>query len=574
MPNINDRIGSQNVIRVLSNASAPPTRIVNLNDIDTALKTKDGVLLVWNLSDEKFYMTDTIDSSSLIATGIVTFSNTTQSTSTTTGGVIFSGGVGIAKDLNVGGNARVVGVVTFGTGTIVVNGDSNIITVGTGVTISSSDGITAPSLNILGPLTAQSLNISGVSTLASAGGITTTGGNLFVNNDLTVGQNLKVDGTSEFIGIVTFRGGTINLGDAVSDDINIGGEFISDLNPSDDASYDLGITTQRWRNARFSGLVTTTDLFVSGVSTFIGDTNIDGNVDVDGNLVIDDLEVSGISTFSSDIDINASIDVDGLSELDELNVSGLSTFASDVDVNASVDISSNLIVDGLSDLDELNVAGLSTFASNLDINASVDISSNLVVNGNLQTVGVTTLASSGGITTTGGNLFVNNDLTVGQNLKVDGTSEFIGIVTFRGGTINLGDQDTDDINIGGEFVSDLNPSDDASYDLGIVGKRWKDARFSGLVTSTNLYVSGISTFEGNQFTTGNVSITGFATVTDGLFYEVGDFDGPNGVAYFDDTGKLIGAASTESGISTSNYVLTTNASGIPVWTDTIDGGQF
>ena len=574
MPNINDRIGSQNVIRVLSNASAPPTRIVNLNDIDITLKTKDGVLLVWNLSDEKFYMTDTIDSSSLIATGIVTFSNTTQSTSTTTGGVIFSGGVGIAKDLNVGGNAKVVGVVTFGTGTIVVNGDSNIITVGTGITISSSEGITAPSLNILGPLTAQSLNISGVSTLASAGGITTTGGNLFVNNDLTVGQNLKVDGTSEFIGIVTFRGGTINLGDAVSDDINIGGEFISDLNPSDDASYDLGITTQRWRNARFSGLVTTTDLFVSGVSTFIGDTNIDGNVDVDGNLVIDDLLVSGISTFSSDIDINASIDVDGLSELDELNVSGLSTFASDVDVNASVDISSNLIVDGLSDLDELNVAGLSTFASNLDINASVDISSNLVVNGNLQTVGVTTLASSGGITTTGGNLFVNNDLTVGQNLKVDGTSEFIGIVTFRGGTINLGDQDTDDINIGGEFVSDLNPSDDASYDLGIVGKRWKDARFSGLVTSTNLYVSGISTFEGNQFTTGNVSITGFATVTDGLFYEVGDFDGPNGVAYFDDTGKLIGAASTESGISTSNYVLTTNASGIPVWTDTIDGGQF
>ena len=574
MPNINDRIGSQNVIRVLSNASAPPTRIVNLNDIDTALKTKDGVLLVWNLSDEKFYMTDTIDSSSLIATGIVTFSNTTQSTSTTTGGVIFSGGVGIAKNLNVGGDAKIVGVVTFGTGTIIVDGDSNLINVGTGVTISSSEGITAPALNILGPLKAQSLNISGVSTLASAGGITTTGGNLFVNNDLTVGQNLKVDGTSEFIGVVTFRGGTINLGDAVSDDINIGGEFVSDLNPSDDASYDLGITTQRWRNARFSGLVTTTDLFVSGVSTFIGDANIDGNVDVDGNLVIDDLEVSGISTFSSDIDINASIDVDGLSELDELNVSGLSTFASNVDVNASVDISSDLIVDGLSDLDELNVAGLSTFASDLDINASVDVSSNLVVNGNLQTVGVTTLASSGGITTTGGNLFVNNDLTVGQNFKVDGTSEFIGIVTFRGGTINLGDQDTDDINIGGEFVSDLNPSDDASYDLGIVDKRWRDARFSGLITSTNLYVSGISTFEGNQFTTGNVSITGFATVTDGLFYEVGDFDGPNGVAYFDDTGKLIGAASTESGISTSNYVLTTNASGIPVWTDAIDGGLF
>jgi len=73
MPSINDRIGSQNVIRVLSNASAAPTRIINLTDVESSLKTRDGMLLVWNLEDEKFYMTDTIDSSSLIATGIVTF---------------------------------------------------------------------------------------------------------------------------------------------------------------------------------------------------------------------------------------------------------------------------------------------------------------------------------------------------------------------------------------------------------------------------------------------------------------------------------------------------------------------
>ena len=446
MPSINDRIGSQNVIRVLSNASAAPTRIINLTDVESTLKTRDGMLLVWNLEDEKFYMTDTIDSSSLIATGIVTFSNTTQSSSTTTGAVIVSGGVGIAKNLNVGGNANIVGVVTFGTGAIVVDGTNNIITVGSGVTISSSDGITAPSINVLGPLTAQSLSISGVSTLASAGGITTTGGSLFVNNNLTIGQNLKVDGTSEFIGVATFRGGTINLGDANSDDINVGGEFISDLNPNDDASYDLGIDGKRWRTGRFSGLVTTTDLFVSGLSTFLGSVNIDGPIDISGDV----------------------------------------------------------------EIDNLNVSGLSTFGSNVDINASVDISSNLVVNNNFQSVGVTTLASAGGITTTGGELYVDTDLTVGRNLKVDGNSEIVGV----------------------------------------------------------------STFTGNQFTTGNVSITGFVTVTEGLYYDVGDFDGPNGVSYFDDSGKLIGAASTESGISTSNYVLTTNASGTPVWTSTIDGGEY
>ena len=100
MPNINDRIGSQNVIRVLSNASAPPSRLVNLTDVNSALKAKDGLLLVWNASDEVFYMTDTIDSSTLTISGIVTFSNTAQSTSTTTGTVIVSGGVGVAKNLN------------------------------------------------------------------------------------------------------------------------------------------------------------------------------------------------------------------------------------------------------------------------------------------------------------------------------------------------------------------------------------------------------------------------------------------------------------------------------------------
>ena len=40
MPNINDRIGSQNVIRVLSNASAPPTRLVNLTDVDSTRKNE------------------------------------------------------------------------------------------------------------------------------------------------------------------------------------------------------------------------------------------------------------------------------------------------------------------------------------------------------------------------------------------------------------------------------------------------------------------------------------------------------------------------------------------------------
>ena len=48
-----------------------------------------------------------------------------------------------------------------------------------------------------------------------------------------------------------------------------------------------------------------------------------------------------------------------------------------------------------------------------------------------------------------------------------------------------------------------------------------------------------------------------------------------GSAYFDTNGKLISTNSPEIGTaSTSNLILTTNASNVPVWTDTLDGGTF
>ena len=542
MPNINDRIGSQNVIRVLSNASAPPTRLVNLSDVDSTLKTRDGMILVWDLSTETFYMTDTIDSSTLVATGIVTFSNTTNSSSTTTGALIISGGVGIDKNINVGGNAN-------------IGGDLSI----TGLSTFSENVDINANADILYSLTVNSTFKSvGVTTLASNGGITTTGGNLFVE------KNLYVKGTSEFIGVATFRGGTINLGDSTGDDINVGGEFISDLNPNNDATYDIGIDSKRWRNGRFSGLVTTNNLYVSGVSTFVGDVNFDGDIDIDGHLEVDNLRVSGFSTFLSQVDVNASLDIQR-----NFAVAGISTFGDDLNINASVDIQNDLVVN-----DDLRIIGVSTFESNVDINNSVDISDNLVINGTLESVGITTLASSGGTTELGGDLYVTKNATVNQNLKVNGTSEFIGVATFRGGTIRLGDANTDDINVGGEFISNLTPNDDATYDLGIDSKRWSNARLSGLLTTNNLYVSGVSTFTNDLDISGDLRITGFASVTEGLYYDLGDYDGPNGVAYFDNTGKLIGAASTENALTESYFVLTTNSVGIPTWTSVIDGGVF
>ena len=72
----------------------------------------------------------------VLVTGISTFENTTESTSSTTGALIVSGGVGIAKSLNVGGNLSVAGTITYDD---VTNIDSvGIITAQSGVSIADS----------------------------------------------------------------------------------------------------------------------------------------------------------------------------------------------------------------------------------------------------------------------------------------------------------------------------------------------------------------------------------------------------------------------------------------------------
>ena len=76
--------------------------------------------------------------------------------------------------------------------------------------------------------------------------------------------------------------------------------------------------------------------------------------------------------------------------------------------------------------------------------------------------------------------------------------------------------------------------------------------------------------------TGNVlsGTKGFLDIK-GIYFQNGDYStAGNGVLYFDTQGKMVGAAGTTAGITTSNFILTTDASGIPKWTTTIDGGQF
>ncbi len=270
MPSINDRIGSQNVIRVLSNASAPPSSVISLNDVDSTLKTRDGMILVWDLDQSKFFMTDQLDSTTLSIAGIVTFSNTTNSSAPTNGALVINGGIGIAKQVHIGESVSVAGIATF----------------------SSNVDINA-AVDILNGVTAQSTFKSvGVTTLASSGGITTTGGDLYVAGDLNVNGDLVYDEASarnwNISGIATV--GTL---------LNVSGNTnLTKVNVSGISTF-VGVSTFK------------SDLYVDGNLNVIGD--IVGSVS--GNVIGRNLNISGIATIGTLLDLNGN-----------LNVSGVSTF--------------------------------------------------------------------------------------------------------------------------------------------------------------------------------------------------------------------------------------------------------
>jgi hypothetical protein len=115
----------------------------------------------------------------------------------------------------------------------------------------------------------------------------------------------------------------------------------------------------------------------------------------------------------------------------------------------------------------------------------------------------------------------------------------------------------------------------------------------GIASVTSLNVSGLSTFVGvatfknnvfiegdlyvgddlvfDEFRARNGNITGILTVGQSFYYPAGQ---PYGVAYFDSNDRLVSTGTTSSAISETNYILTTDNSGIPTWSSVIDGGTY
>ena len=387
---------------------------------NTLLKNDGTGSLSWSASIDNLTLTNTtltgittVNGTSLDVnvdsdlSGVVTISNTTQSTDKDTGALVVEGGAGIEKNLSVGG-------------------------------------------------------------------ATTITGNLFVG------------GTSEFIGVATFRGGTINLGDANTDDINVGGEFISDLLANDDDSYDIGRgPDKRWRHANFSGIGTfATGAVVDAVQIGIaGNSEIDtsaGDLTLDsagGHVIVDDhLSVTGLSTFTGEADFNGGATIDniqiGITGDNEIDTSsGNLTIDSaggtvTVDDNLTVTTGNDLVVTDLTNTRVLLAGASSEITDSADLTFTGNVLT--VVN----TIDVTTLEATNlkakdgttSITISDGTgaVGIATNLTVTGNLTVLGAQTEVNTETLlvEDSLIEVGL-----INSGGSLVP---PTSDANIDVGVI----------------------------------------------------------------------------------------------------------
>jgi hypothetical protein len=409
--------------------------------------------------------------------GTVTFENTTDSTTKDNGSVVFDGGIGIEKSVNIGGNLQVsgistfVGEVTFKGGTINI-GDQTTDDIFVGGEFASNLGPSTTNTYDIGDFFKSWRNIFVQSVYAT--GISTIGGFLDANGGLDVQgatdlDDLRVSGISTF---------SSNL------DINAGMEVDGEVDLNSNLSV-IGISTFNGpidanNNLTVDGSVgITSDFTVTGFSTFQNAVVMNSTLNVSSHTKLNtSLDVTGIATVGGFFDANNGADIFGHTELDSLNVSGIATFTSAFATNLTVtnEITGTITTSRTVDTTETTANGeyFITFTDNstsqfgetirVSAGASFNPSTRTLTAQNLRSSAVKAVDGTSAITITSqsGHVGVASNLTVSGDLYVLGTSVEVNTETLKveDSLIEVGL-----INTGGMLGA---PTSDLNIDVGIL----------------------------------------------------------------------------------------------------------
>ena len=342
--------------------------------------------------------------------------------------------------------------------------------------------------------------------------------NLTVDGNIGVGGNLTVTGTT------TFNGGTLNLGNAATDNVVFGGEVDSNIIPDDDNSFDLGSSSKEWKDLYVDG-VAYLDSVESDGGSFgniqvgeTGDNEIDtesGNLTLDsagGTVIVDDnLDVKSskltVGTGSTDVIIRGTAQVTGELKASSIGMGG--SIIPDADDTYDLGSPTKMWRDVYIGPGSLYINGQKVLEENSsNIIVSCDADQNLVLqtsgsgdleldptgSGLVQVKGALQIQDGNNITNSSG-----NDVTFGNRIGVDS-------IISRSSDTNL--------TLSGEGSGKVRVADD----LEVTGST---SFTGGLTVGTNgvsvttVNASGISSFTSNLNVTGILDVDG-ATTLDGL----------------------------------------------------------
>jgi hypothetical protein len=261
---ITTSVSGDSVTIDLDDTAVTPGSYGSATEIPTFTVDQQGRLTAAGTASVATNLTIVDDSSTSATISLLTdtlkIAGTSNEIETTVSGDTIS--IGLPNNVTIGNNLTVTGNLTVSGTTTSLETTNSVITDklielanGTTGTPSGDVGLVferGDSDNVFVGWDESSDEVTfatGSFTGASTGNLTLTDANIRAGN-ITATGNLDVTGTTTIRGNITLG---VNAGDSTEDTINVVGRFISNLEPLDTLTYDLGSPNRRWRDIYLSG---------------------------------------------------------------------------------------------------------------------------------------------------------------------------------------------------------------------------------------------------------------------------------------------------------------------------------